>query len=140
MKCVKCSDIHKLLVEIVKEAMPQVPVKDKGHADLHFEFLSPEDRKNFWDDLMSKDTPEIGLADYGYLEDKFFLGNPNVKTISRDDLLRGGEDFIKFFVNDKREPPHPFLEYDKQDHKMKLKPKFDLKKILEDINTETVPA
>jgi hypothetical protein len=137
----KCSEINKLVNEIVKEAMPQVVLKDKGHADLHFEWIAPAERKKFWEDLTSKDAPEIKLPDFGYLDDKFFMGNPNAKTISKDDLLRGGLDFIKVFVNDKRDPPHTFIEYDKQQHKFKLKPQYDLKKILEEIDAEeAVPA
>ncbi len=134
----KCAEYKKLLDEIVKEAMPQVPVKGKGHADLHFEFLSPEDRKSFWEDLTSKSQPEISLADFGYLDKKFFMGNPDVKTLTIDELLRGGKELIELFIKDKREPPHPFLEYDKQQHKMKLKPKYDLKKILEEVDAEAV--
>ena len=62
----------------------------------------------------------------------YLISNP-AKTITKNDLLRGGEDFIKLFVNDKNKTSHPFLEYDEKKHKYKLKPKYDLEKIIKTI-------
>lgn len=125
--------LHKIVDEILKEAMPHVLLKEKGGADLYFEFLEPKEKKEILKDLTSDDKPTIELPDFGQVG-KYHIKNP-AKTISKDDLLRGGEDFIKMFVDTKS--PHPLLEYDETHHKYKLKPKYDLKKILDELEASS---
>lgn len=128
-------NFSKLIEEILllnKKAMPHVLLKNKGNADLFFEFLDSKEKINFFDDLTSDSSPEIDLPNFGHINDKIEISNPSAKTIKKEDLLRGSEDFIKLFVYDKRKPTHPFLEYDKQHHKYKLKQKYDIDKIFKD--------
>ena len=125
------SNLLRILEEINKKAMPHVLLKNKGDADLYFEFLELPERREFFEDLTSKDQPTITLPDFGHIGD-FDIVNPDAKEINETDLLRGGEEFIERFVN-KGDSPHPFLEYDKNKHKYKLKPKYDLEKIIKEI-------
>lgn len=45
-----------------KKSLPHIDVKDKGPADLYFEFLPLEDRKDFYDDLTSQQEPDIEIG------------------------------------------------------------------------------
>jgi hypothetical protein len=71
-----------------KKAMPHVDVKDKGAADLYFEFLEPEDRKEFFNDLTSKDKPTIKLPDFGKIDKKGPEISNKVKEINDDDISK----------------------------------------------------
>lgn len=115
-----------------KKAMPHITLeKSKGSADLYFEFLDPEERQEFFEDLTDSKQPEIELPDFGTVED-VQIKNPEVKELSINDLSKQTEDFIRQFVKKKR-PSRPFLEYDEKHHKFLLKPKYDLEKIIKDV-------
>jgi len=116
---------------LYKRAMPHVLVDDKG-ADLFLEFLESPDRHEFFDDLTSSDQPTIKLPDFGRVKN-FDISNPSVKEITEKDLTESDEDLIKRFVQDKKEPKYPFLEYDDIKHRYKLKPKYDIEKMLKDV-------
>lgn len=122
------SNYLKVLKEINKKSMPWVPIKNKGQIDLFFEFLEPEERREFFEDLTSYEKPKIELPNFGQIGD-FEVKNDSAQYVNIDDFDKIGEDFIKLFI-EKNPPLHPFMEYDKRKHKFILKPKYDLEKIL----------
>lgn len=116
----------------MKQAMPHIKIKDKGFADLYFEFLEPKDRKVFFEDLKSKEKPIIKLPNFGKV-DKYEILNNQVKEFSIKDLTKDSEKFIEHFIETEKKPPHPFLEYNKQIHEFELKPKYDIENMLNEI-------
>jgi hypothetical protein len=114
--------------------MPHIEVKDKGSADLYFEFMEPRERKEFFEDLTSDEKPIVSLPDFGKIDKNVNISNPVVKEIKDDDLTKNTENFIERFINDKRTPMRPFLEYNDKQHKYELKPKYDLEKLVKDIS------
>jgi hypothetical protein len=116
-----------------RKAMPHIDVKDKGSADLYFEFLEPKERKEFFDDLISDENPTIELPNFGKIENGPDISN-QVKEINDKDLDKSDEEFIKRFVEEHRKPARPFLEYDEEAHKYKLKKKYDLERIVREFS------
>lgn len=114
------------------KAMPWINVKNKGDADLYFEFLEPKERKEFFDDLTSTTEPTVTLPDFGKVID-YDITNPNVKQFSIKDIDKSSEEFIKRLVRDHAKVTHPFLDYDDKRHKFVLKPKYDIEKMIHDI-------
>jgi hypothetical protein len=116
----------------LKNAMPWVEVKDKGSADLFFEYLDYEDRKEFFDDLTSKQQPTIKLPDFGKVEigEKKVEIHNDVKEMNESEITQVGEEFIKRFLKEHQHPATPFLDYNDKKHKYELKPKYDIEKII----------
>jgi hypothetical protein len=119
-----------------KKSMPHIYVEDKGDADLFFEYLEPHERQEFFEDLTGKDKPTIKLPDFGKIDERVVITNPDVKEITEEDLSSQTEKFIERFVRDKQKPKKPYLEYDDKKHKYELKPKYDLEKIIQEITTK----
>jgi len=113
-----------------KKAMPWIKVKDKGDADLFFEFVEPSERKEFFEDLTGDDHPTISLPDVGKVVDVNITNK--VKKIKFDEIEPKTEEFIKRFIRDQK-VKRPFLEYDDKKHKFVLKPKFDIEKMIQDV-------
>ncbi len=116
----------------LKKAMPQINIKNKGDADLYFEFLEPKERKEFYEDLIGEDQPNIKLPDFGKIDHGPEISN-EVKEMNESELSENAEDLIKRFVKDKHKPAKPFLEYDDQKHRFELKPKYDIEKMLQEV-------
>jgi hypothetical protein len=116
----------------LKKAMPWIKVKDKGSADLFFEYLDYENRKEFFNDLTSKEQPTIELPDFGEVEigEKKVDINNDVKQINESEITQLDEEFIKRFLNEHQHPVTPFLDYNDKKHKYQLKPKYDIEKII----------
>lgn len=113
-----------------KKAIPWIEVKNKGDADLFFEFVEPSERKEFFEDLVSEDHPTISLPDFGKVIDVDIRNK--VKNLKVDEIEPKTEEFIKRFIRDQK-VKRPFLEYDDKKHKFVLKPKFDIEKMIKDI-------
>jgi hypothetical protein len=113
-----------------KKSMPHIDIKDKGAADLYFEFLEPKERKEFFNDLTDKDRPTIELPDFGRIHQKGPNITNEVKKFNENDISKNTEKFIEYFSKDLRETSTPYLVYDDKKHKYKLKPKYDLEKMI----------
>jgi len=123
-----------------KKATPHVPIKDKGDADLYFNFLDIDERKELFRDLIGEDQPTIELPNFGKVTPEGpIIQNEEVHEFSEKDLSQYSEDMIKRFVRDRRITTKPFLEYDDEKHKYELKPKYDIERMLKEI-TQKQPA
>jgi nucleoside-diphosphate-sugar epimerase len=122
-----------------KKSMPHIKVKeegkDKGTADLFFEFLESPERKEFYEDLT--EGSNIKLPDFGKV-DGIEIKNPEVKNLNEKQITNKDEEFIKRFLRDQK-VNRPYLDYDKSQHSYKLKPKYDLEQIMKEV-TEKQPA
>jgi len=111
--------------------MPHIKLKDKGAIDLFFEFLEPSERREFFEDLSEGSTiklPDFGTVGQSVIENK-------VKELEEKDLTKRDEDFIKSFLRE-QQVAHPYLEYEKSQHSYKLKPKYDLERMMKEITTK----
>lgn len=135
LKLIKNNSFSKVFIDRFlsmknKKAMPHVDVKDKGSADLYFEFLEPEERKEFYNDLVSDKQPTIELPNFGKIDNGPNISNPDVKELNNSELDESDEEFIRRFVFNYQKPSRPFLQYNNEDHKYELKPKYDLDRII----------
>jgi hypothetical protein len=124
------------------KAMPHVWIKDKGDVDLYFEFLDKEDRQAIVDDLGK--GVNIKLPDFGQIgsDSPYLLGEKidvhnEVKEIKKEDLPEKmwgskSEDFLKSLTKGTGKSEKPILTYDKSEHKYKLKPKYDIEKMIKE--------
>jgi hypothetical protein len=120
-----------------KKSMPHIDVKDKGTADLFFEFLESPERKEFYEDLT--EGSDIKLPDFGKV-DGIEIKNPQVKNLNEKEISNKDEEFIQRFLREQKQKiKRPYLEYDKSEHSYKLKPKYDLERIMKEV-TEGQPA
>lgn len=111
-----------------KKSMPHIDVKDKGTADLYFEFLEPVERREFFEDF--KDGSEINLPDFGSVNGVDIENK--VKKINEKQVSHKDEEFIQRFLREQK-IKSPYLEYEKGDHSYKLKPKYDLERMMKEI-------
>ena len=125
--------------KVFKKAMPHVWLTDKGHADLYFELLNKDDRKAIVDDLDAGN--KVSLPDYGKIE-THSLGptitiNNEVKDFKKEDLPKkmwseDSEKYLKMVIEKMGEPAIPVMEYDNQEHKYKMKTKYNIEKMIKE--------
>lgn len=118
-----------------KKSLPHIQLKNKGPVDLFFEFLDIPDRKKLIEDIQKGE--EINLPDFGHIGETIDIDN-KVKNMKEDDIRKIDEEFIMKFLNPKSSPKHPILQYDNQQHKYKLKPKYDIEQMLKQIYTKHI--
>jgi len=121
-------------VKIKKKSMPHVGIPSKGLADLYFEFLEPKDRTEVFEDL--RDGEVIKLPNYGEVYDRII---ENVlKEITKDNLDKSDMAYIQRYTTEQAQKTKsfPILEYDEENHKYKLKDKFDIEKIIEEFSKQ----
>ena len=119
-------------MKINKKSAPHVGIPEKGVADLYFEFLEPKERKEVYQDLIQGET--VGLPNYGEVYDKI-ISNV-LKEIKRENLDDSDINYIKRYTTDvaQKSTSFPILEYDEDNHKYKLKDKFDIEKIIKEFS------
>jgi len=125
-----------------KETMPKLDTKEQHGErgiDLYFEFLNQNDRKDVVEDLLNGET--IELPSFGKVDEGKFIVNP-LKKINKDDIKWGEGSFTEKMITDmvrSKSKSKPFLEYDDVQHKYKLRPKYDLERMLKEV-VEKKPA
>jgi hypothetical protein len=127
---------------ISKEAMPKLDTKEQHGErgiDLYFEFLNQKDRQHVVEDLINGKT--IELPSFGEVDKDRFIVN-TLNKINKEDIKWGEGNFTERMIRDmikSKSKAKPFLEYDDVQHKYKLRPKYDLEKMLKEV-TEKKPA
>lgn len=99
-----------------KEAMPHIRLKDGTAADLYFEFLDSEDRKEVFDDLLKGN--KVKLPDFGKVK------NESISNIVKE-LTKEKVENLDLIKNMMKGKSYPILDYDDRKHKYKVKANLD---------------
>ena len=114
-----------------KQALPHLRLKNKDAIDLYFEYLNVADRKKVLQDL--KDGQNVKLPNFGVVLNKDISNS--TKIFDEKDLFEQEkeEDFIGHFITHGTNPKYPVMTYDNKTHAYKLKPRYDIEKMLKEI-------